>query len=466
MPPANTDSTDANLLVIHGGDVVTMNPQRQVLPGGAIAIEANRIAEVGPTDSVLARWSGAQTLDATGCVITPGLINTHQHFTGDPLLKSCIPDSIGSHEAIFNWAVPAHQAHASQDEELSAALCAAESLLRGVTTVAEAGTVASPQAVARGITQTGLRAKLGIWGSDTAGLPLAGSPTEVIDQQRQLLHDFPPGGGQLVEGWVSLVGHDLASDELLGAAAQLAREANTPMTLHISPTEADALYWLEHTGKRPLVHFGDLGILGRQLLLGHAVWLDDGEVETLLASETAIAFCPWAYLRLGQGATQAGRHHEVWQRGGRVALGADAHNAGDHADLLRVAGLCAGLWRDQTMEPASFGAHHAFELLTLSGADVLGAADRLGSLEVGKLADLVIFDTQDIAWNPRGELAHQLVWGGVSHTVRDVLVDGRWVVRDGQLTQLDLTELLAEATGRQTALLERAGLKLASNWPR
>jgi len=450
-------------LIIVGGDVITMNSSREVLVGGAVAIEAGRIAEVGSSSEILERWPHAKQISASGCVVTPGLINTHQHFTGDPLLKSCIPDQISSQEAIFNWAVPAHQAHTSADEELSAALCAAESALRGVTTGVEAGTVAHPHSVAQGISQIGIRAVLGIWGSDTPDLPLAGTVAEVVAQQRQLLRDFPQGGR--IEGWVCLVGHDLASDELLCAASELAQDEGVGMTMHISPTPADSEIWLDRTGLLPLVHFEKLGILGRHLVLGHAVWLDSQEVEILLATETAVAFCPWAYLRLAQGTTQAGRHHEIWRQGGRVALGADAHNAGDNADMLRVAAVCAGLWRDQSMSPDSFGAHHAFELLTLGGADALGKEDQLGSIEVGKMADLVVFDARDVSWNPRGDLALQLIWGGVGHSVRDVFVDGQQIVRDFELTQLDLAELLAETAARQKVLLERTGAQLAPPWP-
>lgn len=455
-------------IAVVGGDVVTMNPKREVLLGATVVMQGDRIAEVGPTSEVLARWPGARQLSATGCVITPGLINTHQHLTGDPLLKSTIPDKITTHQAIFDWAVPAHRAHRGEDERLSATLCAAESVLRGVTCVLEAGTTAHPQAVAEGLDEVGIRAVLGVWGSDTPGLPLSGSVPEVIDRQRRLLSDFPSGGR--IEGWVALVGHDLASDELLRAAGRLAQDEGVGMTMHISPTSADAELWLARCGKRPLEHFADLGIMGPQLLLGHAVWLDQPELEILLASQTAVAFCPRAYLRLGQGTTQAGRHLDIWKQGGRLALGADAHNAGDDADMLAVAAVCAGLWRDTSMDTQSFGAHDAFELLTLAGADALGKSDELGSLEAGKLADLVVFDTRDVCWVPRGDVGLQLVWGGVSHTVRDVFVGGRQVVCDFELTGVDLAELSARAGERRQGLLAEAGLDVAAResavWPR
>ena len=435
---------------------MTMNASGDVFHGGAVAVAGDHIAEVGPADELISHWPDADCIDAAGCVITPGFINAHQHFTGDPLIRSCIPDSISSHEAIFQWAIPAHEAHTPDDEELSATLCAAEAALNGVTTVVEAGTVASPRRVAAGIQAVGIRAALSIWGSDADGVPQAAPPAEAVARQQEMLAEFPSGG--LIEGWIALVGHDLASDELLQAAANAAKDAGVNMTMHISPTPADAESYLQRTGKRPIAHFADLGILGNHLLLAHAVWLDDHELSLLLETKTAIVFCPWAYLRLGQGVTKAGRHREFWEQNGRIALGADANNAGDSADMLRVAALCAGLWRDQSMKPDSFGAQQALELLTRSGAEAIGKATKIGSLEAGKQADITIHNTSDISWTPRGDIAMQLIWSSNGNAVRDVFVAGTQIVKDGKLTGIDLNYLRQEATKAQRALLLRAGL--------
>src|SRR5437899_2670089 len=140
-----------------------------------------------------------------------------------------------------------------------------------------------------------------------------------------------PGGS--ITGWVTLVGHGLASDELLSGAAALARERGVGMTMHLSPTSSDPEVYLARCGRRPVVHLDALGVLGRHLLLAHGVWFDDEEVELVLTSGTAIANCPWAYLRHGQGTTGHGRHADMFLRGGRIALGCDATNAGDQFDI-------------------------------------------------------------------------------------------------------------------------------------
>jgi 5-methylthioadenosine/S-adenosylhomocysteine deaminase len=450
-------------LLVSGGDVVTMNPDREVLVGGTVAIAGKRIAAVGATAELRRRHPDAQVIDARGCVVTPGMINAHQHHTGDPLVKSCIPDLLPPGASIFEWSVPIHGAHTGDDDEISATLGALASLRLGVTTAIEAGTVAHPDRAAQGFLNAGLRATIGRWGWDVEGVPYSAPAAESLDLQREVLDAWPQGG--LVEGWVTLVGHNLASDELMAGAADLARERGTGLTMHMSPTSSDPETYLERTGKRPLAHLAEIGVLGEHLLIGHGVWLDDEEIELVLSSRSAIAYCPWAYMRLGQGVTGHGRHAEIIERGGRVALGCDADNAGDIPDILRTAAVAAGIARDARVDPERFGADLAFELATIRGAEAIGMADRIGSLEPGKLADVVVHDATTFNWTPRGDVSLQLVWGTDGRTVRDVVVDGRIVVRDGVCTTVDLDALRVEARSSADALLARAGITVPHLWP-
>jgi 5-methylthioadenosine/S-adenosylhomocysteine deaminase len=449
--------------LIAGGEIVTMNPRRDVLVGGSVLIEDSAIVEVGSTSTLRAAHPDAEIVDATGCIVTPGMINAHQHFTGDPLARSCIPDLLAPGVSIFEWSVPLHGEHTPDDDEISALLCAIEALQNGVTTIVEAGTVAHPDRVAAGMLQAGIRGTIGTWGWDIEVGPFTGPTAEVLDRQRVVVETYPRGG--LVEGWVTLVGHDLASDALLVGASELARAAGTNMTMHLSPTSSDPERYLERTGRRPVVHLDHLGVLGPHLLLAHGVWFDDAEIDLVLSSRTAIAYCPWAYLRLGQGVTRAGRHAEIVERGGRVALGCDASNAGDMVDILRAAAAAAGIARDTRIDPTRFGAHDAFELATIAGAEAIGMADRIGSLEAGKQADVVIHRATGWSSMPCRDVGLELVWGTDGRSVRDVFVAGRQVVRDGQCVTVDLDAVWAEARERQQTLFDRAGLSVPHRWP-
>ncbi|WP_157216921.1 amidohydrolase family protein [Flavisphingomonas formosensis] len=443
-------------LLLLGGRLITQDAERRVLPDHGVAIREGAICAIAPSATLRRLYPDAARLDASGCIVMPGLVNAHQHCTADPLVRSLIPDSIGSHEAIFGCATPLHGALTPEDDELSALLTAVESLRYGTTTVVEAGTVAHPDRVAAGLSRAGIRGTIGRWGWDTPGLPFSASAGEALRLQEELLRAFPKGG--LIEGWVTLVGHELVSDDLLAGASDLALAHGTGLTFHMSPTEADVAAYLARDGLRPMAHLARLGILGPHLLLAHAVWMDEQEVDLLLESRSAVAYCPWAYLRLGQGVTGAGRHAALIARGGRVALGCDAVNAGDLPDMHRAAALAVGLARDMTMDTQAITAATGLDLVTIRGAEAIGMADRIGSIEIGKRADLVVHDGSAAAWRPAGDPALNLIWGTDGRTVRDVVVDGRIVLRNGRSTLVDEEELARRATEARDALLARSGV--------
>jgi 5-methylthioadenosine/S-adenosylhomocysteine deaminase len=449
-------------LIITNGILITMNERREIIADGEIAIAGTEIVRVGSRAELSSQWPSARVIDAQGGAVTPGLINAHQHVTGDPLIWSAIPDTLSSHAAIFDWAVPTHVAETSADEELGAALVGVASLRCGVTMLVEPGTVADTDAVVRGLGRVGIRAGVGTWGWDRGDGPLSAPAAIALQRIADLLDRYPAGG--MYEAWVTLVGHDLASDELLVGAAELARSRDRRMTMHLSPTAADGASYLVERGVRPFIHLRDLGVLGPHLLVAHGVWIDDDEVEAILTTRTALAYCPWAYLRLGQGVTHEGRHAEIYRRGGRIALGCDASNAGDLPDILRTAALAAGLAKDQRSDPGWFSAHDALELATIAGAEAIGMAARLGSLEEGKQADIVVFNSAGVQWASPGDPVQKLVWSSDGRDVRHVLVGGKVVVEDQRCTLVDENRLSEEASDAALRLVRRAGLDVRSRW--
>jgi len=445
------------------GTVVTMDAERTIIGNGAVVIDDDVITAVGPFEALRAKHPEHDVHGSPSDLLVPGYINGHQHLTGDRLIQSSIPDELAPGEAIFTWVVPIHGEHTGDDDELSATLTLAESLTNGITTTFEAGTVAHPERIKAAALRVGARLTVGTWGWDIEHGPFTGSVDEVLDRQRTSL-DLADGG--LISSWVTLVGHDLMSDELVVSATELAREREVGMTFHLSPSTSDTESYLSNTGKAPLVHLDSLDILGPHLALGHGVHLDDDEVEIALRSGLAVVSCPWAYLRLGQGLSHRFRHYDLWKAGGRVALGCDSENAGDQVDGLRAAALFAGMAKDTQMDPTIFGAHEALELLTIKGAEALGISERVGSIEVGKQADLVVHDRTRVEWIPPSpDPVLQLVWGSDGRSVRDVFVAGQQVVSDGSVTALDVSALIDDAVAAGAALRKRSNVPAAARWP-
>ncbi|HEY5664235.1 MAG TPA: amidohydrolase family protein [Ilumatobacter sp.] len=443
-------------LMIHGGTVITMDDEQRQLTDGAVVIDAGRIVAVTTLADAEARFDPAERLGGAGTAVIPGLVNAHQHLTGDRLLRSTIPDDLRLDEALARWALPAHAAHTGDLDELSATLSLIEAATNGITYTVEAGTVAHPDRVLAAYDRVGVGGTLGSWGWDVGDGPHTGSVDEVLARQLVSLEltDHHPR----VDGWITLVGHDLMSDELVVAAGELARHRGTGLTLHMSPTPRDAGAYLARTGRRPIEHLADLGVLGPHLLVAHAVHIDDAEVDRLLDHDVAVVSCPWAYLRLGQGVTDAFRHQQLLRFGGRLALGCDSENAGDSIDILLTARLFAGLVKDATGDPTRFGARDALRLATIDGARAIGMQHELGSLEAGKRADVVVVDTTGPIWTPRpADPVTALVWAAGGRSVRDVVAAGGIVVRDGRCVTVDLDELAARAQEMHEVLVSRCG---------
>jgi 5-methylthioadenosine/S-adenosylhomocysteine deaminase len=438
------------------GAIVTMNPRREVIDDGAVLIDGATITAVGSFADLREAHPDATVFGTATDLVVPGYINGHQHLTGDRLIQSAIPDDLPPGDSIFKWSVPIHAAHSGDDDELAATLTLAESLTNGITTTFEAGTVGHPERVVAAAKRVGARLTIGSWGWDVDQGPFAAPPDEVIDRQRDAL---ALADGGLISAWVTLVGHDLMSDELFVRASELAVDQQVGLTFHMSPSTSDTIAYRDRTGLAPLAHLHSLGALGPHIKIAHGVHLDDNEVQIVLENGVAVIACPWAYLRLGQGTTQSFRHLDLWQAGGGLALGCDSENAGDMVDGIRTAALFAGLAKDTTMDPTVFRAHDALELLTIRGAEALGAAATIGSIEVGKQADLAVHDRTQLEWVPRSDdPVLQLVWGSDGRSVRDVYVAGQPVVSDGELTALNVADLAADAQAAGRSLRERAGL--------
>jgi 5-methylthioadenosine/S-adenosylhomocysteine deaminase len=443
-------------LVVTGDVVVTMADGVDRISQGAVVVRGDRIVDVTTADDARARYSAARTVGGPGTVVLPGLIDAHQHLTGDRLIRSTIPDDLGLGRALDEWALPSHGAHTGDLDELSATLALVESVSNGITFTVEAGTVAHPERVLAAFDAVGVGGTLGSWGWDVGGGVHAGTVDEVIARQRTVI-DMTAEHPR-VDGWVTLVGHDLMSDELVVAASELALAEQTGLTFHISPSDADAISYLERTGRRPIEHLAALGAIGPHVLLAHAVHIDDHELDIVLDRDVAVASCPWAYLRLGQGITRSFHHPRLIRHGGRVALGCDSENAGDAIDILLAARLFAGLAKDSAMDPTSFSSAAALRLATIDGARALGLQAEIGSLEVGKRADIVVIDTTGPAWTPHADdptLA--LVWASDGRAVRDVVASGQVVVAGGTCVTVDHRTLAAEARQAHQLLVSKCG---------
>jgi cytosine/adenosine deaminase-related metal-dependent hydrolase len=337
-------------------------------------------------------------------------------------------------------------------------------LRSGTTCFLEAGTIIDLDIGFEALFDTGIRGRVGQWVLDRA-FTADQDQTALTDAAIRILESELaryPAAGQRLAAWPVLIGHNTNTDPLWQAAKQLADAHGVGVSAHMSPAKVDPDWYLANTGRRPVEHLADLGVLGPNVCLTHMVYVDAAEIALLAETGTNVTHCPGAVLKGGLGDCPHGLFPEMAAAGINLMLGTDG---ADHADLMRQAALMAGLFKDARQDRSIFPAHQALEMMTVNGARALGLSDQIGSLEVGKKADLVLHDTDRPEWRPILNVAAQLVWSADGRGVHSVWVDGRRVVDDYRCTMIDEGPLYAEAQVAAESITKRSGLPLICPWP-
>ncbi len=454
-------------LLVEGWYVVTMGPTRDIIRDGAVAVRDGVIVDVGKAADLSVRYDAARTIGGPRFVITPGLVNTHVHVTGEPLTRGYVPDDTPFEENVFQWLCPLYAAYDAADERTSATLAAVEMLRSGTTTFLEAGTIRFLDDVVDALDASGIRGRVGSWVWDLPPEPAVyrQSTDAAVALLARQLDDHPAAVDRRVSAWSTVVGHTTCSDPLWRAARELASERAVGMSFHMSPARLDPDGFTAEFGQRPMVHLDELGVLGPDVAMTHCVHVDDQELDVMADRRVNVAHCPTTALKVSYGVTQIGRFPEMVQRGINVSIGTDGNNASNYHDMMRATYLVAGLFKDARRDPQMFPAELAYEMATLGGARTMQLDDQIGSLEPGKRADLVLHDTDRPEWRPLLNVVNQLVWSADGRGVHTVVVDGRVVVEDFRCTLVDEDQLWADAQQRGEAITARSGLPDKAKWP-
>jgi len=453
--------------LVTGTYVVTMNATRDVIRDGAVAIRGTDIVAVGKEAEVRAAYTAREVVGGPRFVVTPGLVNAHIHITGEPLTRGYVPDDTPFEENVFQWLCPLYSVYTAEEERLSAQLSSLEMLKSGTTTFLEAGTARFVDEVVDGLVEIGIRGRIGKWIWDIPPEPAVYEQTtdQAIANLTQVLDDHGSVAGGRIQAWSMLVGHTTCTDALWQAAKALADERGTGMSFHMSPALMDPEGFLQYFGMRPMEKLAELGVLDRNVIMTHCVQVDDHEIALMAEHGVSVAHCPTTALKVAYGITQVGKFPEMHDLGINIAIGIDGNNAANYADMYRATYLVAGLFKDARQDASIFPAETAYEMATLGGARGLLMADEVGSLEVGKKADVVLHDTDRPEWRPLLNVTNQLVWSADGRGVHTVFVDGAKVVDDYRCTTVDEGAIYAAAQAAGEAITARSGLPNKMKWP-
>jgi 5-methylthioadenosine/S-adenosylhomocysteine deaminase len=417
--------------------VITVDPQHRVIENGAVAVKDGRIAAVGTRTQINARYSTRQRLDRPDAILAPGLINTHTHAAMS--LFRGIADDLRLQDWLEKYIFPAEARNVSPEfVRWGTRLGCLEMLLSGTTTFTDM--YYFEEVVAEASIEAGMR---GVLGETIIGFPVADNktPADALAYTEKFLSRFAKD--PLIVPAVAPHALYTNSDETLKASRALANKYNAPLIIHLSETKKENDDELAKRHTTPTKTLDTLGVWNGRSVAAHAVWVDDADMAILKQRGVGIAHCPSSNMKLASGVAPVTRMLELDLP---VGLGPDGP-AGSNNDfnLFEEMDLAAKLAKVTTGNPQVVPARDALDMATIRGARALGMEKEIGSLEPGKRADMIMVRIDRPNAQPLYDAVSQMVYALKGSDVRDVMVNGKPVVRDSKILTLNEQQILAKA---------------------
>ena len=416
-----------------------------------ILVSGARIGQIG-TD--IQTPPDTEVVDCSGCYLMPGLVQTHVHLV--QTMFRGLAEDLGLLEWLRRFIWPLEAAHDEASVRACVRLGLGELVTTGTTTILDMGTTRWGDVVAEELVRSGIRARFGQAMMDMG----EHVPADLVENTRASLD----ASAALLKRWnkagAGRIGYAYAprfalscTRELLEAVAMLAKMSETLVHTHSNESVEERAAVQGVTGMSPIGYLAQVGIATPHTVIAHGVHIDDAELQTLRESGSAVTHCPSSNLKLGSGVADVVRLRQARVTVGIGADGAACNNELDGFQEVRLATLLARTLRGQ----GALTAADALVMATREGARALHMEQEIGSLVVGRRADILVIDSERLA-GPGGDPVARIVFGGGSRGVRDVLIDGTFIVRGGAPLLFDPTEVRAKAAEALPALLQRAHL--------
>ena len=451
----------------------TVDKSDTIIRDASIVVEDSIVGDIGPSTEVAARHmrdSFDKIVDGRMMGMCPGFIDSHVHLS-ETLSRAVFPDNLNTRAWVFHWAKPFYAFITEEDEYWGALLGITEMLRAGTTCFLDMGSQYDPGITVRAMEKTGIR---GITGRHAADNPPdvlpRGWTSEMVDH-----HFFPDTQSALTElekcvrkyngalegrvrCWVNIEGKEPCTLELHIGARSLAEKLGVGTTYHLATSIEESRVCESKHGCWPVTRIGNAGGLGDNLVIAHCAAVQDQEIPLMTEKGVKVAFCPSSSFKLGKGATAIGKYPEMVDSGMTVGLGTDGVSAAGNTNLMRQMFVVAGMFKDARVDPTVYGARRALRAATIEGAKALQWDDEIGSLEVGKKADFVLFDLNHIEWTPYFDPLQALVYSASSATIDQTWVDGQPRYQNGKVCGVDEIALRGKARFLAAEAVKRAGL--------
>lgn len=423
-------------LVVTNGTIVTMDAAARVLPGGAVAIDGRDIVAVDTVAAVTRQFRGAQTIDARGGIVLPGLINTHTH--APMVLYRGLADDLALTEWLEQYIFPAEAKTVSPGfVRAGTRLAAVEMIRSGTTTYADM--YYFEEEIARETRAAGLR---GVLGQTIIQFPVADAktPAEGLARAEKFITAFK--GDPLITPAVAPHAMYTLDAATLRASRELARRHGVPTLIHLAETRDEVKTAQDQYRLSPVAYLDSLGFFGPGVLAAHGVWVSEAEVALLQRRGVGVSHNPESNMKLASGTAPVPAYLKAGVALGLGTDGAASNNDLDMFEAMRVASL---LHKLQTGDPRVVNAREALAMATIGGARALGMEGAIGSLEPGKRADLIVVNMRGARQTPLYDPVSHLVYVTRGDDVETTIVDGRVLMRDRKVLTVNEAAAIKEA---------------------
>jgi len=443
-------------LLINHATVITVDPDRQVLTDCSIVIANDKITALGPSHELDTRYRDASTvIDAAGKVVLPGFVSTHNHV-GYAVFRGRAED-IG-YAPTHRLYLPMSGVITSSEREVIGALAVTELLRGGVTTILEMEEDA--ELFAPFIESSGIRAFIGVMVNDVNLDALASGQTvfddtirtQQLSQATGLAERWHGRSGSRIQAVMAANGLSMSSPTLLKGLRAAADDLGLRLSIHLGFGERELVESVHHRAQ--FNYALDCGMLGTDVIAVHCYDVDETEIDMLAKSGTSLAHCP----HMNQFRGEVAPIQAMQSKGMKIGLGIDNYFS-DYFEVLRS---CIASARIRAHDPEVFSAHDALALGTIDSAVVMGLDHEIGSIEIGKKADLQIIDMRRLGLTPTNDPVATLVYHGHGKDVETVIVDGQVVVSNGRVQTADEDALITQASQAATAAWDRFSQRYGS----
>jgi 5-methylthioadenosine/S-adenosylhomocysteine deaminase len=423
-------------LLVTGGAVVTVDAARRVLEPGAVAIDGKTIVGVGTPADLAARFEPAETIDAAGTIVMPGLVNTHTH--APMVMYRGLADDLALMEWLEKYIFPAEARTVSPEMvRVGTRLAALEMIRSGTTTFADM--YYFEEEVGRAARGAGLRAVLG---QTIIGFPVpdAKTPADSLKRTEAFMTEF--AGDDLITAVPAPHSMYTVDEASLLAARRLAEGRGVPLLIHLAETEDEVGISRERHKLSPVAYLDKIGVLGPTVVAAHGVWVDEADTQLLKRHGVSVSHNPESNMKLASGTAPVARY---LREGMTVGLGTDGAASNNDMDMFEAMRQAALLHKLANRDPQALPAPTVLEMATAAGARALGLGRLTGSLEEGKRADVILVSMSGARQTPMYNPVSHIVYVARGEDVVTTIVDGRVLMRDRRVLTLDEPTVLADA---------------------